>query len=359
MKIVDKFKDECIGNIFTIDELDCIMEEVKYFPYEHDDEDEEGILKYSNGRSEIWFKFSVKDECEYLISDVTYKVKKNGKTQVHAFKNPEDIKHMMDYFRNEKKDDCLLVFVFGLTLARRIGDTFSLKWGDFFYQNGNRKTILYTILEQKTKKIVEIKINNTVFEYLEWYRNLKGINLYNSINIDIFDSEEKAKLRQMLLQRKISIEEYNTRYKKILKEQAASFRYYFKKAADFNGIEGVSTHSMRKTFGYWAHKLNPYDVDNIDVLKSIFGHSSRETTKIYIDVMSDKANKLYDDVGNFITNVDNGSPILIENSPVITLKTEDFRDIINMAYKEGKESNGDMLDEINKIISEAENRRIV
>lgn len=87
MKIVDRLRDECIGNVFTIDELDCIMEEVKYFPSEYDDEDEEGILKYSNGRSEIWFKFSMKDECEYLISDVTYKVKKNGKTQVHAFKN--------------------------------------------------------------------------------------------------------------------------------------------------------------------------------------------------------------------------------------------------------------------------------
>ena len=38
-------------------------------------------------------------------------------------------------------------------------------------------------------------------------------------------------------------------YEKAIKKQAASFIYELKKAANFNGLKDISTHSMRKTFG--------------------------------------------------------------------------------------------------------------
>lgn len=213
------------------------MEGAKYHFLEHDiydeeeneDIEEDGIIKYTNGRSQIWIKYILGDNAEYLISDITYKVKKSGKMQVHAFKNPQDIKKMMDYFSNNGENDWFLVFVLGITLGRRIGDTLSLKWSE-------------------------------------------------NLNHDIFDTVDKADLRQQFLRNEITKAEYEEQYAKIIKNQASLYRYALKKAAKCNGIEGVSTHGTRKTFGYWAHKLNPYDEDNLDVLQSIFGHSSRETT---------------------------------------------------------------------------------
>ena len=97
----------------------------------------------------------------------------------------------------------------------------------------------------------------------------------------------------------------------------------------------------------------------MDVLQSIFGHSSRETTKIYIDIMSDKAEKIFDDISQFVSDVDAQKPIETENNPVIVLKTQDLREIINMAFQEGARADGDSLLKINHIISEAELRRVI
>ena len=126
MKLIDKIKEELVGNIFTNEEIDNIMEREKYYPVEQDEDDEEGILKYTNKRSQLWIKY-VREEDDYLVSDITMRTKKNGKTTVHAFRNPDDIKKMMDYFRDNKKYDEFLIFMLGMLLARRIGDTLSLK----------------------------------------------------------------------------------------------------------------------------------------------------------------------------------------------------------------------------------------
>ena len=49
MKLIDKIKEELVGNIFTNEEIDNIMEREKYYPVEQDEDDEEGILKYLVG----------------------------------------------------------------------------------------------------------------------------------------------------------------------------------------------------------------------------------------------------------------------------------------------------------------------
>ena len=367
MKLVDELKQRLIENIYTLEELDGIMEGAKYHFLEHDvydeeeseDIEEDGIIKYTNGRSQIWIKYILGNNAEYLISDVTYKVKKSGKTQVHAFKNPQDIKKMMDYFRNNGENDWFLVFVLGITLGRRIGDTLSLKWSHFYYENGTKKYRSNDLVERKTGKTVEIKISHAVWQYLDWYMQKENISLAENLNHDIFDTADKADLRQQFLHNKLTKAEYEEQYAKLIKNQASLYRYALKKAAKFNGIEGVSTHSTRKTFGYWAHKLNPYDEDNLDVLQSIFGHSSRETTKIYIDIMSDKSEKIFDDISQFVSDVDAQKPIETENNPVIVLKTQDLREIINMAFQEGARADGDNFLKINHIISEAELRRVI
>ena len=69
-----------------------------------------------------------------------YVTKKKGKTEVYPFWNLEDIKNMIDWFIEHKEWDGYLITMLELLLGRRIGDTVSMKWSDFYYENGNKKT---------------------------------------------------------------------------------------------------------------------------------------------------------------------------------------------------------------------------
>ena len=343
MKLIDKIKEELVGNIFTNEEIDNIMEREKYYPVEQDEDDEEGILKYTNKRSQLWIKY-VREEDDYLVSDITMRTKKNGKTTVHAFRNPDDIKKMMDYFRDNKKYDEFLIFMLGMLLARRIGDTLSLKWSDFYYENGNKKKILNTLIEQKTDKVVDISVSEITWKYIDWYCNTVAINPMDHFMEDIFMTDAKRDLDSNCTDKE---------YQEVISKQSASFRYEFKKAADCNGIENVSTHSMRKSFGYISHQINKFDPDNLQVLQTVLGHSDVETTKRYIDIMNEKAEKMFGDVGQYILDIDNGITPTINNSPIVALKAEDFRELLSKCYDMASKGI-DKFEAINGLISKAE-----
>lgn len=74
MKLAE-LKKVMIGEIYSEGELEGLMEEDNFFPIEQDDEEEEGILKYTNYKSQIWLKYT-KDESGYLIENVTRCTKK-------------------------------------------------------------------------------------------------------------------------------------------------------------------------------------------------------------------------------------------------------------------------------------------
>ena len=85
-KIINNLKEQLMENVLTETEIDAIMEKEKYYPIECDTEQEEGILKYSNGKSQIWVKY-IYSEGEYLVAEVTMKTKKRGKTKVQPLRN--------------------------------------------------------------------------------------------------------------------------------------------------------------------------------------------------------------------------------------------------------------------------------
>lgn len=156
---------------------------------------------------------------------------------------------------------------------------------------------------------------------------------------------------------------YTNEYEKAIKTQAKAFRYQFNCAAKALGIEGVSTHSMRKTFGHLAHELNQFDPDCLDVLQSIYVQDSRETTKIYIDIIDDKAKGMFNGVANFVNDIDNGVEPCIQNIPVIGIKTNDLRDILLRAYNLGMENSYAQeanihMEVMNQLISEVEKMRV-
>lgn len=283
------------------------------------------------------------------------KNKKEGKTEVYPFWYMKDIKSMMDFFKVKGMWHWYLVFNFGLLLGRRVSDTLSFKWSDFFYKNGRMKEEI-EIKEQKTGKVTRPYVCGACKEALQLYIEKTGINPIESYNDFIITTEHKSQLLKN--REKYSEQEWNDLFWKATQSQAAAYRKQFKIAADACEIQyPVSTHSTRKTFGYWSVKLHPYDLTTVDKLQGIFSHSDRNTTLHYIGIAREDEIKLYNDMGDFITDIANGKKPVIKNSPVIPLKAEDFREILSKCWDMAQ--NGEnKFDGINNLIGLAEKRMV-
>ena len=84
--------------------------------------------------------------------------------------------------------------------------------------------------------------------------------------------------------------------------------------------------------------LNQFDPDCLGTLQSIYVHDSPETTKIYIDIIDEKAKKYFNDVANYVHDYDNGIEPCIDNIPVVAVKSNSLRDILLKAYNLGMEN---------------------
>ena len=235
-----------------------------------------------------------------------------------------------------------------MLLARRIGDTVSLRWSDFYFDNGRKKDSLNTLVEEKTDKIIDIAITNAVWRYLDYYCEKVGINPTDDLHGFVFPTEEKN-------QAKTSKE-----LEKAIDKHCASFRHQFKKMSNACQIPGnISTHTLRKTFGYFVHELNKFDPDCLYVEQSIFGHDSIETTKGYIGIMKEKSRKYFSDMGQLLQDIDEGKTYSIDNMPVIAVKTNDLREILYAAIKSGREEETDIAELLNRFISMVEVKRMM
>ena len=246
------------------------------------------------------------------------------KTECYPFWNLSDIKKMIDGFTEKKQWHWRLAFMIGLLMGRRVGDTLDFRWINFYYEDGQKRTHL-EIEEEKTHKITYVLIPSLVWSELDLYIGKMGINpADNNYCNCIFPGTDR---------------------------KDAAYRTAFKKVASEAGINyPVNTHSTRKTFGYYGIKLHPYDPSNLDILQKFFNHSSRETTMRYIGLSQEKQDKYSSDWGNVMSDIVNGKEIAIENTPVVTLKTEDLRAIIIMALKENNTT--ESLDKILRTIEE-------
>lgn len=275
--------------------------------------------------------------------------KKEGKTEVYPFWNIEDIKNMMDYFKKKEMWHWYLVFCLGLLLGRRVGDTLSFKWSDFFYKNGRMKDEV-DIKEQKTGKSTRPYISGACKEAIQLYISKTGIDPISDENYNNFIINNSEKSELLKNKDDMDVEEYYEQMKDILRSQAAAYRKQFKLAAEASEIKyPVSTHSTRKTFGYWSVKLHPYDVTTIDKLQGIFAHSDRNTTLHYTGIAREDEIKLYNDMGDFVTAVSNGEKPVIQNNPVISLKSEDLRKILSQCWDMSR-TESDKFEGINKLI---------
>lgn len=336
--------------------------------------------------------------------------KKRGKTEVYPFWELKHITGMMNCFKEREQWDFYLAFMIGLLLGRRVGDTLSVRWSDFYYENGRIKDEITTIDEQKTGKKVTISVCQFMQDTLKLYEKQTGRTYKTDIDDFVMPTEgkerwrkhkdapiyvhengidERAKIERWVefLGRKFSPKHLNNIYKRWLdcqdeksrtkknfdtleeflyeeeyrielKAQIASYQSAFKDAAKAVGITyNVNTHSTRKAFGYWSRQIHPHDLDSLEILRQIYAHVSQAITADYIGITAEKKKKYFHDFGELMEKVANGEEYIIDNTPVISIKTSDLRDILTLAITD--KSVVAPLDMMNKLMGMVEECRVV
>lgn len=247
--------------------------------------------------------------------------KKGVSSEVMPIQIP-DIKKILNYFEENNKWECYLIFVFSCNMARRIGDTLSLTWQHIFYSDGEMREDLLPIAEDKTDKLASPHINSAVRKAIQVYLENTKLNPSDNGYMNPVFVQTSGKYKGRVI-------------------TADGYRKALKKAADEVGIKyNIGTHSPRKTFGMISKLLHPNDPYCMELLRNIYNHTDSKTTEHYIGMTREMINKFYDDMGEFFEGYVTGDKVYnaTSESPVVYLETHDLREIIKEAYRLGAEN---------------------
>lgn len=174
---------------------------------------------------------------------------------VQPIRDPEYIRAIKRFLK-EKSERNYMLFVTGINSGLRISDILRLRVRDV-------KRPYFNLKEQKTTKTKRIAMTPSLQRELKAY---------------VEDKEDHEFLFQ-------SREGLN-------KPIGRSMAYkILRQAADYVSLEGIGTHTLRKTFGY--HFYQQYK--DPALLQEIFNHSSEEITLRYIGVNQDMMDKAIKD----------------------------------------------------------------
>nr|WGD75151.1 site-specific integrase [Bacillus subtilis] len=173
---------------------------------------------------------------------------------VQPIRDLDQIYYIKKYLK-ERSERNHLLFVAGINSGLRISDLRLLRVRDV-------KRMYIDLREQKTSKQKRIKINKALRKAFSDYIKDKD------------DQEFLFKSREGLNKPISRSMAYN-----ILRE-----------AADYVGLDGIGTHTMRKTFGYWHYKK----FKDVALPQEIFNHSSPDITLRYIGITQDTMDQTMD-----------------------------------------------------------------
>ena len=233
-------------------------------------------------------KASVKQEVRYN-KDGSIDKRHNNKvagvsSEVYPFNTQEEIKAMIEAFDshideatndNQRQIACRnkMMFLSGINIGLRASDLVTLKWNFFFDNNGNFKEF-YTLQPKKTrkqKKFVKLYFNNAVkkavTDYIKEYP-IEDMNEY------LFKSRKGDNhITEISLGR-------------IIKDTAEEV-----------GIEkNICSHSLRKTFGFWAWHNAEDKSKALVTLQMVFNHSDATTTLRYIGLLNSEIEDMFNSV---------------------------------------------------------------
>lgn len=347
-KKIDKIRAALTDEVFSVTELENIMAEFGYSPVEDDITDtnnDSPCLKFTNYASQIWIEpESIEEDCVIIgkkskdgsRSSVNLVTKFEKKpSRVRVFQSYEDLTAVLDYFKNRGRYDDWLIGWLCTSLGRRVGDVISLKWSDLYKPDGSYQYRLETLKEEKTGKVVGALINALAQEKIQEYCELVNINPLIHYTDRIFIADNKD-------------------FDRAQKSKYEAFRKGLKEAAQAVGINyPIGAHSFRKWYANTLFKLHQRDANNLQRIKMILGHSSEETTAIYIEEIDRQIDKYNSDYAEYMLGVGNGQDMEINNSPIIAFKAEDFRALLSQCW-DMAQSNNDKFDGLNTIQSIAE-----
>ena len=157
-----------------------------------------------------------------------------------------------------------MLICMGLNTALRISDMLQLKWRNVYDFDRKHYAKHIVVQEGKTGKETRIAINNNLIDAFEMYMgSLKSV----SGNDYIFTGKTKGT--------------------HLSRSQA--FRIITHVAEALNMENGISCHSLRKTFGYYAWKYGTPPA----MLMEIYTHSSYEITKRYLGIKQDDRDNVF------------------------------------------------------------------
>jgi len=175
--------------------------------------------------------------------------------KVEPIRDKEKIQEVKNELLKRGYRDYML-FVIGINTGLRIGDILNLQVKDV------REKTYITINEQKTNKTKKFKINQDLKKEIDKY--IMGM-----------EQEEYLFQSQKGDNKPISRVQAHRILKAVSKEV---------------GLENISNHSMRKTFGYFYYK----QYKEISYLQKIFNHSTPAVTLDYIGINQDVLDKTID-----------------------------------------------------------------
>lgn len=246
---------------------------------------------------------------------------KGKKHEVFCY-SAEDIKKMLTYFDENNQPLHKMLLILSLNMARRIGDTLTFKWFQFYKEDGTFRKDLLEFAEQKTDKLANPHINKAVRNAINEYIQATGCepskNNYNEY---------------------ICVQLSGNHAGEVL--SYAGHLKALKTAAKKVGIEqNIGTHSARKTFGMINKQLHPTDADAMEILQSIFNHSDTKVTKRYIGITKQKVDGYYEDVGNYFEDYILGNKQLTDvNTSIISIDINKVLDLLALAYQMIPETN--------------------
>ena len=156
----------------------------------------------------------------------------------------------------------LLLFVMGINTALRVSDLLALTIDDVRDDKGRMRPAV-TLKEAKTGKLKQFPLNDSILEVLEDHLRSKS-SLVSPTSL--FSS---YKTKQGLTR---------TQAYRILSSAAKAV-----------GLEGIGTHTLRKTFGYHMYKRT----GNLALVQKLLNHSSSGDTLRYIGIDQENMDEAY------------------------------------------------------------------
>jgi integrase len=182
--------------------------------------------------------------------------------EVLPIKDRDKIQAIKIFLRgNNLRDEAL--FVFGINTALRISDILSLKVGSVADDSGNVFDAV-EVKEQKTGKTKQFPINKSIKSALVAYLKTR-----RSFTRDepLFPSRNRG----------CPLSRWRA-------------RHILHTAGKAVGLDGIGTHSLRKTFGYHVYKKTG---GNLGLVQKLLNHSSSGDTLRYIGIDREEMNSTY------------------------------------------------------------------